>query len=276
MNPQVSTITLGVEDVNRAKEFYIDGLGCPLEKDAGAFVSLGLGAGSSTLALYRREALAEDADVAADGSGFRGLTLSYIVESAERVDAMLAAAVRAGAAIVKPAKRAVWGGYSAHFADPDGYLWKVGSSSGPALVRRRPQAPPDGPVTMDAKETAVTIGVQDVKRTRQFYGEGLGLPVDKAYSRFVSFKPGNGSSTLALYRWGALADDAGVSPDGSGFRGFTLSYVVDSAEQVDTVLADASRAGGAVSKPAQDAEWGGYSGYFTDPDGYLWKVASNA
>ena len=69
-----------------------------------------------------------------------------------------------------------------------------------------------------------------------------------------------------------LAEDAGVAPDGSGFRGFTLSYIVRSEERVDAVLAEAERAGGKIAKPAQRASWGGYFGYFADPDGYLWKV----
>jgi catechol 2,3-dioxygenase-like lactoylglutathione lyase family enzyme len=63
--------------------------------------------------------------------------------------------------------------------------------------------------------------------------------------------------------------DAGVPPDGSGFRGVMFSYVVRSEERVDAVLAEAERAGGEVVKPAQQACWGGYFGYFADPDGYL-------
>jgi uncharacterized glyoxalase superfamily protein PhnB len=74
----------------------------------------------------------------------------------------------------------------------------------------------------------------------------------------------------------ALAQDAGVAPEGSGFRGFTLSFIVDTAETVDATLAQAERAGGKVLKPRQAAQWGGYFGYFADPDGYLWKVAASA
>lgn len=273
----VNTVTLGVEDVQRAKRFYIEGFGCPLDMDAGEFAALSLGEGSSSLALYQREALAKDAGVDSDGSGFQGLTLSYIAESAEQVDLVIAAAVRAGATVAKPARRAVWGGYSGHVTDPDGFLWKVASSSGPGLLRRRPaSAPAQQPVAPSATQTGVTIGVRDLKRTQQFYTQGLGLPVDKSYSKFVSFASDDASSPLSLYPWAALADDAGVTADGGGFRGFTLSCLVETAEQVDATLTEAERSGGAVHKPGRSAQWGGYCGYFTDPDGYLWKVAATA
>ncbi|MGH2607169.1 MAG: VOC family protein, partial [Anaerolineales bacterium] len=86
----------------------------------------------------------------------------------------------------------------------------------------------------------------------------------------------NGSSALGLLPWDALAGDAGVSVEGSGFRGMTLSYIVRSEGRVDAVLAEAERAGGKIAKPAERAPWGGYFGYFTDPDGYLWKVVGGA
>src|SRR5207245_2048904 len=79
-------------------------------------------------------------------------------------------------------------------------------------------------------------------------------------------------STLGLRPGDVVAGDAGLAPDGSGFRGITFSYDVRSKDRVDAVLAEAKRAGGTIAKPAQDAAWGGYFGYFTDPDGYLWKV----
>ncbi len=276
MNMQISAITLGVEDTTRATRFYREGLGCAIKDDHGEFVALSLGAGSSTLALYRREALAADAGVAPHGSGFPDFTLSFIVYSAAGVDAVLAAAERAGATITRLAKRQFWGGYSGYFTDPDGYHWKVASPTGPPMVRRRTtgQVRVEERAPVKPEETAVTIGVKDIKQLRQFYSEGLACPVDKGYRKFVSFKLGTGSSTFALYTRDGLAADAGVAADGSGFRGFTLSYILDSARDVDEVLAAARRAGGEISKPPEAQPWGGYSGYFTDPDGTLWKVAA--
>jgi uncharacterized protein len=273
MKPQVGAITLAVRDIERAREFYSQGLGCQILQDEGGFVSLELGEGSSKLALYRWEALAEDAGIAADGSGFRAFTLSYIVERGEHVDLVMARAVEAGAKIGKPARRAFWGGYSGYFSDPDGYLWKVGSTKRP---RRGSEGAAQQPTAVQPRETAVTLGVEDFKRVKEFYSEGLGCPIDKSFGSFASFKLGDGSSTLGLYKRRALAKDAGVNADGNGFRGFTLSQIVASGEQVDQMLAQAARAGGKIAKPAQAASWGGYSGYFSDPDGNLWKVAAPA
>jgi uncharacterized protein len=76
---------------------------------------------------------------------------------------------------------------------------------------------------------------------------------------------GGRSTAFALFPWDALAGDAGVTADGSGFRGVTLSYIVRSEERVDEVLDEARRAGGRIVKLAKRAPWGGYSGYFADP-----------
>jgi predicted enzyme related to lactoylglutathione lyase len=89
----------------------------------------------------------------------------------------------------------------------------------------------------------------------------------------VSFNLGDRSSSLALYQREAAARDAGVSPEGSGFRGVSFHYIVPSSEAVDEVVGNAVAAGGGVVKPAAASPWG-YFGYFSDPDGYLWKVAS--
>ena len=97
MKPHVSVITLGVRDMNRAKQFYSEGLGWPIQQDYGQWVSFSLGNGSSALGLYAWDTLADDAGVAPGrAGGFRGVTLSYIVGSDERVDAVLAEAERAG------------------------------------------------------------------------------------------------------------------------------------------------------------------------------------
>jgi uncharacterized protein len=90
---------------------------------------------------------------------------------------------------------------------------------------------------------------------------------------FVSFTLGDGSSSLALYEWEAAAQDAGVSSEGSGFRGVSFHFIVASREAVDEVMSKAVAAGGGVVKEGAAAQWG-YFGYFSDPDGHLWKVAS--
>lgn len=89
----------------------------------------------------------------------------------------------------------------------------------------------------------------------------------------VSFNLGDRSSSLALYEWEAAAQDAGVPAAGSGFRGVSLHYIVASAEAVDEVMGNAVAAGGDLVREAAPAHWG-YFGYFSDPDGHLWKVAS--
>ena len=129
---------------------------------------------------------------------------------------------------------------------------------------------------MNPQITAILIGVKDLNRAKRFYAEGLGCPTDKDYPQFVSFKLGDGSSEFGLYPREALAADAGVPPEGSGFSGVTFHFIVPSTKQVDEVIGQAERAGGKVVKAAENSQWGGYFGYFSDPDGYLWKVASQS
>jgi uncharacterized protein len=123
--------------------------------------------------------------------------------------------------------------------------------------------------------SAIMIGVEDLARSKTFYGEGLGCTIDQDYPNFVSLNLGEGSSSLALYEWKAAAQDAGVSPEGSGFRGVSFHYIVPSSEAVDEVMAKAVAAGGGVVKEAAASPYG-YFGYFSDPDGHLWKVASGS
>lgn len=84
-----------------------------------------------------------------------------------------------------------------------------------------------------------------------------------------------GGIALALFPLADLAKDAGISPARSGFAGFALAFNTRSKEEVDTVLAEAKAAGAEIVKPAEEAFWGGYSGYFRDVDNYLWEVAWN-
>lgn len=112
-------------DVSRARAFYRDGLGWPVAVDQGHYLAFAPADGSSAVAIYPRALLAADAGIAAEGQGFHGIALNYIASADARVDEVLAEAERAGASIVQPAHRQPWGGYSGHFADPDGYVWKV-------------------------------------------------------------------------------------------------------------------------------------------------------
>ena len=129
MTPRLTLITLGVADVARAAAFY-ERLGFVRGSGSNAHVSF-FQAGGVVLSLFGRQALAADAQVAADApgvpapAGFAGITLAHNVHDEAEVDAVLAEAVVAGARLVKAASNTFWGGYAGYFADPDGHLWEV-------------------------------------------------------------------------------------------------------------------------------------------------------
>lgn len=123
MEPRVTFVTLGVPDVARARAFY-ERLGfraSSMSQDGVAFFD----AGGIVLALFGRQALAEDAHVMDSAPGFSGVALAHNVASPEDVDRVLEEAVAAGASLLKPGEKVFWGGYSGYFADPDGHLWEV-------------------------------------------------------------------------------------------------------------------------------------------------------
>lgn len=126
---------------------------------------------------------------------------------------------------------------------------------------------------MGIQVTHVTLGVSDLKRSKKFYTD-LGCEIANDYGVSVFFKAGDGSSFFGLYGRDVLAADAGVDPKGSGFQGVTLNYLVSTSKQVDEVLAQAKNAGGKIVKEAHTPQYGGYLGYFSDLEGYLWKVAA--
>ena len=126
---------------------------------------------------------------------------------------------------------------------------------------------------MKPRISMITLGVRDMARSVRFYEQGLGLPRMDSPPE-VAFFTLDGS-WLGLYGRDALAEDVGVSAAGSGFAGVTLAHNVDSEAAVDALLAQATAAGATLVKPAQRVFWGGYSGYFADPDGHLWEVAYN-
>jgi catechol 2,3-dioxygenase-like lactoylglutathione lyase family enzyme len=128
---------------------------------------------------------------------------------------------------------------------------------------------------MEQRLSLVTLGVADLDRSRRFYEDGLGWKRGTRDDNVVFFQlPG---SILALWSRAALADDAGLPNPGagSGFGGIALAYNARTREDADAVLAEAEKAGAHILKPAHETFWGGYSGYFADPDGHVWEVAHN-
>lgn len=126
---------------------------------------------------------------------------------------------------------------------------------------------------MEPRISFVTLGVRDLERARRFYADVLRLPALPSPPGIHFFELGR--TWLSLYPRHELAADAGVPERGSGFAGMTLAHNVRSEAAADALMAEVAAGGGTIVKPTQRAEWGGYSGYFADPDGFLWEVAWN-
>ncbi|TWU00610.1 fosfomycin resistance protein FosB [Botrimarina colliarenosi] len=126
---------------------------------------------------------------------------------------------------------------------------------------------------MDARISLITLGVQEVSVAAAFY-ERLGLPRLEMPTDDVAFFTLSGT-WLGLYGREALAEDAQIDATGGGFRGVSLAHNLASEAEVDALLEEAVAAGATLVKPAHKVFWGGYSGYFADPDGHLWEVAHN-
>lgn len=127
---------------------------------------------------------------------------------------------------------------------------------------------------MKPRINLITLGVKDLERSLEFYRDGLGWKVSSASQGDVAFLP-LGGIVLGLYPREKLAEDARVEPEGSGFSGITLAYNAKSEGEVDGVFAHLKKIGARIVKPPEKVFWGGYSGYFADPDGHLWEVAFN-
>ncbi|MET9678753.1 glyoxalase [Streptomyces coeruleorubidus] len=181
----IESVTLEVDDPASARRFY-----------TGAF---GLG--------DQVRVRAWDAPTA----GFRGFTLSLVVSQPADVNALVGAAVDAGAATLKPAAKSLWG-YGGVVQAPDGTIWQIASSKKDT-----------GPATRRIDEIVLLLGVTDMAGSKRFYVEH-GLPVAKSFgSKYVEFDTGPGSVKLALYKRRGLAKLVGVSPDGTGSHRFTIN-----------------------------------------------------
>ena len=127
---------------------------------------------------------------------------------------------------------------------------------------------------MKTSLSVVTLGVSDFARSLDFYKKGLGWSTKASNKDNIAFFQLNGV-VLALYNKTGLAEDAGVSSKGSGFPGVTLAHNVRNEKEVDEIFRQVAQLGAKTIKRPQKASWGGYSGYFADPDGYLWEVVYN-
>ena len=133
---------------------------------------------------------------------------------------------------------------------------------------------------MKPRITVFTIGVNDLKKSLTFYRDGLGLKTDGIvgeefeYGSVVFFDLQNGLK-FALYPRKSLAHDANIPQTPPSTTELSIGHNVNSKKEVDTVMAQAKKAGANILKPAQKTFWGGYAGYFQDPDGHLWEVAWN-
>ena len=128
---------------------------------------------------------------------------------------------------------------------------------------------------MNAHVSSILLGVRDMDRSKRFYTEGLGWKVQQDYGVSVFFES-HGGSLVGFYGRDGLAENVGVSPEGSGFSGLVFTYVVRSQARVDEIMAQAERAGATILKPAATKQWGGYGGSFADPDGYIWDIGYSA
>jgi catechol 2,3-dioxygenase-like lactoylglutathione lyase family enzyme len=127
---------------------------------------------------------------------------------------------------------------------------------------------------MEPRISILTLGVSDLTRSVKFYRNGLGLPTNYKEGGGIAFFQLAGT-WLALYPSEALAEDACLPPDRARFGGITLAHNVPSKAEADAVIAEALATGATLLKSAADTFWGGYSGYFADPDGHPWEVAWN-
>lgn len=130
---------------------------------------------------------------------------------------------------------------------------------------------------MEPRLSIITLGVQDLQRSYEFYHRGLGFPTSfEPEAGIVFFK--TSGVCLALYPIAALAKDVAddMQPAPGVFSGITIAHNVADEVAVDAVIGQAEQAGADIKKPPCKTNWGGYSGYFADPDGYLWEVACGA
>lgn len=133
---------------------------------------------------------------------------------------------------------------------------------------------------MKPRITVITLGVDDLERSLRFYRDGLGLKTEGVIGKeieygAVAFFDLQAGLKLAIWPRNSISHDAGLPLSGSSPTEFTLGHNVASKAEVDAVMEQAKNGGAVIVKPAQETFWGGYAGYFQDPDNHLWEVVWN-
>ncbi|MGR3285240.1 VOC family protein [Bacillus sonorensis] len=133
---------------------------------------------------------------------------------------------------------------------------------------------------MKPRITVITLGVEDLEKSLHFYRDGLGLSTDGIVGKefehgAVAFFDLQAGLRLAIWKRDDIAHDTKLKKTAPSPTEFTIGHNVGSKEEVDEVMARAKKAGAAITVPLHDTFWGGYSGYFQDPDGHLWEVVWN-
>ncbi|WP_030157473.1 VOC family protein [Glycomyces sp. NRRL B-16210] len=248
MTLALDAITLEVPQVRAAADFYSE-VFAPKTAERGGATVLDLGGNGEIV-------LTEWGSGAPEPAGFGGWTLNFIVEQPAEVKAVLDAAERGGATVLKPATKSMFAGFTAVFRAPDGAIWKVAS---PKRKDTGPAGEPPIPT-----ETVLLLAVADPKASKAFY-EKLGLVVDRDYGdKFVDFALVPGATRLGLMRIADLAKDAGVDAAGEEPGGLVLEHRTATSDEAAEVLAAAAAAGGGAVDAA----------HFADPDGHLWKITA--
>ncbi|WP_460748117.1 VOC family protein [Myceligenerans cantabricum] len=199
-------------------------------------------------------------------SAFPGYVLTYALARPSEVQAVMDAAARAGARVLKPAKKALFGSFSGSFQAPDGAVWKVAADSsknkGESAGSPRPT------------EISIILGVQDPKASRTFY-QALGMTTDRDYAnKYIDFQPLRGAARFCLMPRAVLAKDVGIDDPGEGTGGLTLGRRTETREGLDQLMAIAESAGGSPDGPAEQAAEAN-SSHFADPDGFRWALSSS-
>ncbi|MFE9635805.1 glyoxalase [Streptomyces sp. NPDC006463] len=210
-NTSIASVTLEVADPGAARRFY------------SAF-------GVETYVRLRAST--------AHSTGFRGFTLALTVSGPATVDSFVGAAVDAGATVLKPAVKSLWG-YGGVVQAPDGTIWKIATSA----------KKDTGPATREIDEVVLLLGVEDVKATKEFY-VGRGLAVAKSFGgKYTEFASGQSSPVkLALYKRRALAKDLGVPVDGTGSHRIVLGSTADTFTDPDGFAWEAAASAAALTQ----------------------------